>query len=132
MRFSIRNLFVIIFLATPLLTLFSDQAVAQQNQEHFDRALEMYQEGRFLDAAKKFSEINIPEAQLFAGKSYFASGYYKLAGHYLGRVPSNAASEIYDDSRYTLALSDFQTNNFGRSLDRQEKKKNNTFSSSCE
>ncbi|MEX1137493.1 MAG: ABC transporter substrate-binding protein [Balneolales bacterium] len=100
-----------------LLVIFQTKAAAQNEQERFDDALQFYQEGRFLNAAHSFSEIDIPEAKLFTGKSFFAAGQYKLSNHYLSEVPSNAPEQVYDDSRYTIALNDFQTGNFGRSLD---------------
>lgn len=115
MQLILRNLFIgsiLIFLA------FQPEAIAQNEQAEFDSALELYQEGRFMEAAQRFSEIDIPEAHLFTGKSYFAAGQYKLSNHYLSRVPNNAPEQVYDDSRYTMALNDFQTGNFGRSLDR--------------
>ncbi|MEX0778459.1 MAG: ABC transporter substrate-binding protein [Balneolales bacterium] len=112
----LRNLIVAPFL---LFVVFQSQlAFAQTEQEQFDGALELYQEGRFLDAALGFKDIDIPEAQLFTGKSYFAAGQYKLSYHYLSFVPSNAPEQVYDDSRYTMALNDFQTGNYGRTLDR--------------
>ena len=118
MTYSVRKLVFSPFILLSLLFILYDVSLAQSDQTRFDEALELYQEGNFKHAAVKFAEIDIPEASLFTGKSYFAAGQYNLSSHYLSKVPSNAPAQIYDDSRYTLALNDFQTGNYGRSLDR--------------
>lgn len=122
MYIILRNLLVTSLL---FFLVFQTEASAQSEQNLFDDALQLYQEGRFLEAAQSFSEIDIPEAQLFTGKSYFGAGQYKLSSHYLSHVPTNSPEQVYDDAQYTLALNDFQTGNYGRSLDILHILKNN-------
>ncbi len=99
-----------------------------QLSSDFQRALELYENSDFLEAARLFSEIQTVEAQLFTGKSYFAAGHYLMAKNFLQRVPSSAPDEIRDDALFTLALCDFQAKNFGASLDLLHRLKNNGYS----
>ncbi|MFO8029370.1 MAG: ABC transporter substrate-binding protein [Cyclonatronaceae bacterium] len=85
--------------------------------EMFEQALEFYQEARYDSAALLFSAIETPEAHLFAGKSYFALSDYPLAKNSLRKLSRNDDPRLYDESRYTLALTAFQTRQFGLSLD---------------
>lgn len=95
----------------------NDEEVDSDFEERFNEALAKYEEANYLEAARLFSELEEVEATLFAGKSYFAAGYYALASRYLTSVTDEAPPEIYLDARYTLTLADFRSGNYGRSLD---------------
>lgn len=83
----------------------------------FQRALVLYENSEFLEAAAIFADIPTAEGQLFAGKSYFAAGHYLMARNFLQRVPASAPAPIIEDALFTLALCDFQARNYGSSLD---------------
>ncbi|MDG5767169.1 ABC transporter substrate-binding protein [Balneolales bacterium ANBcel1] len=85
--------------------------------DRFDTALAFYREAEYDSSARHFAAIGTPEARLFAGKSYFALGEYPLAGRYLRQVSREDDPRFFDEARYTLALVDFQTKQFGRALD---------------
>jgi hypothetical protein len=93
-----------------------DDEPAEQD-ELFDKALGFYQEARYDSAAMLFSRIDTPEARLFAGKSYFATSDYPLARNSLRKLTRNDDPRLYDEARYTLALTAFQTRQYGSSLD---------------
>ncbi len=90
---------------------------SDEEQELFEKAMSYYRDAVYDSAATLFSGINTPEAALFAGKSYFAISDYTLAGHYLRGITRDHDPRIFDEARYTRALVDFQTGQFGRSLD---------------
>ncbi len=103
--------------ATPLTDDDNDEEVDPDFEERFNEALAKYEETEYLEAARLFAKLDEVEATLFAGKSYFAAGYYALALRYLTSVTEEAPAEVYLDARYTLALADFKIGNYGRSLD---------------
>ncbi len=83
----------------------------------FERALRFYREARYDSAALLFSQLDTPEARLFAGKSYFSISNYPLARNSLRKVTRNDDPRLFDEARFTLALSEFQTRQLGSSLD---------------
>ncbi len=85
--------------------------------EVFDRAMRFYSEAQYDSAAFFFSQLDTPEAHLFAGKSYFTISSYPLARNSLRKVSRSDDPRLFDEARYTLALCEFQTRQFGRSLD---------------
>ncbi|MEX0681126.1 MAG: ABC transporter substrate-binding protein [Balneolales bacterium] len=86
-------------------------------EELFQKGMEFYQTSRYDSAAVLFSGLDLPEARLFAGKSYFALSNYPLAHYYLGSVRGGDDPRLLDEAGYTLALVYFKTGQFGRSLD---------------
>jgi hypothetical protein len=83
----------------------------------FAQAMGFYREARYDSAALLFSRIDTPEARLFAGKSYFATSNYPLARNSLRKLSRSDDPRLFDEARYTLALAEFQTRQFGSSLD---------------
>ncbi|MFU8858903.1 MAG: ABC transporter substrate-binding protein [Cyclonatronaceae bacterium] len=92
-------------------------AYSQDYNEQFREAMDFYEQGKFMEAAELFAGINAPEARLFAGKSYFAASRYIIATEYLNDALSSDVKRIADEAAFTLALSYFQTRQYGRSLD---------------
>ncbi len=90
---------------------------ADETDDLFDRALGFYRESQYDSASLLFSRIDTPEARLFAGKSYFATSNYPLARNSLRKLTRNDDPRFFDEARYTLALTGFQTRQFGNSLD---------------
>ncbi len=84
----------------------------------FQKAMDFYTEGVFDSAATLFAAVPTSMGHLFAGKSHFALSNYPLAQHHLQQVRRDDDPRIHDEARYTLALADFQTRQFGMSLDR--------------
>ncbi|MCH2448728.1 MAG: ABC transporter substrate-binding protein [Gracilimonas sp.] len=78
--------------------------------------IEFYEEGNYERALRIFDDIDLPESNLFAGKSYFALNNFLKAKYYLNKV-DNTSDDIIWEARYTKALADFQLKNFGASLD---------------
>lgn len=95
-----------------LFTLASSTLVAQSLQTGID----FYEEGNYERALRIFDNIDQPESNLFAGKSYFALNNFLKAKYYLNKVDSTS-EDIFWEARYTNALADFQLKNFGASLD---------------
>jgi tetratricopeptide (TPR) repeat protein len=89
----------------------------QDYNEEFTEAMELYEEGMFTESAELFDAIEAPEARLFAGKSYFAASDYILAIDRLTDARQSGIPRVAADAGYTLALSYFQTKQYGRSLD---------------
>ncbi len=85
--------------------------------ELFEQAMGFYRETQFDSAAIYFSKIDSPEARLFEGKSLFAISSYPLAKNRLRQLSRDNDPRLYDEARYTLALCEFQTRQFGQSLD---------------
>jgi len=100
-----------------LLILFTN-VPALTHAQSFDEGLKLYQQGKYGQAADIFKQVKTPKAQLFAGKSYFASGKYLTAKAYLGNITSSVTSDIYLEAQYTLALADFQLGLYGNVLNR--------------
>ncbi len=98
-----------------------DQVLTDQdsisNDDLFDKALGFYREARYDSAALLFSRIDTPEARLLAGNSFFAISNYPLARNSLRKLTRSDDPRLYDEARYTLALTLFQTRQFGSSLD---------------
>ncbi|MFD2532291.1 ABC transporter substrate-binding protein [Gracilimonas halophila] len=94
-----------------LFTLASSTLVAQTLQTGID----FYEEGNYERALRIFDDIDLPESNLFAGKSYFALNNFLKAKYYLNKVDSTS-DDIFWEARYTNALADFQLKNFGASL----------------
>ena len=90
---------------------------SQDYNDQFQEAMEFYEQGRYLEAANLFKGINAPEARLFAGKSYLAAGMYIFAIEHLTAATEGGVRRVADEAAYTLALSYFQTKQYGRSLD---------------
>ena len=93
-----------------------DEAILSP-EDFFNMAMEYYRDAKFDTAAAYFSKIDTPEAQLFEGKSLFAISSYPLAKNRLRQLSRNDDPRLFDEARYTLALCEFQTRQFGKSLD---------------
>lgn len=96
---------------------FAGTTYSQDYNDQFREAMDLYEQGNFIEAADLFKTINAPEARLFAGKSYFAASRYIIATEYLNEARSGGVRRIADEAAYTLALTYFQTRQYGRSLD---------------
>ena len=103
-----------VFLFFTFLALLTLDAKAQS----FEEGLSLYEEGQYAQAAAIFNRIDMPEAKLFAGKSYFSMGQYVKAKVFLNQVTSSNPREIYLEALYTSALSDFQLKQFDRALEK--------------
>jgi len=90
---------------------------SQDYNDQFREAMEYYEQGRYLEAAALFNGINAPEARLFSGKSYFATAMYINAIEHLNEAKDSGIRRFADEAKYTLALSYFQSKQYGRSLD---------------
>ncbi|MCA1802391.1 MAG: ABC transporter substrate-binding protein [Rhodothermaceae bacterium] len=109
---------VVVSICIVLTTVSAAGTVHSQNyDDQFQEAMEFYEQGRYLEAASLFDDINAPEARLFAGKSYFAAGMYIDAIEHLNTATVSGVRRVADEAAYTLALSYFQTKQYGRSLD---------------
>lgn len=86
--------------------------------QSFEDALELYKNEQYEKALSIFQNQNSPEAVLFTGKSYYSLGEYLKAKSYLNNIPSNASNEIVNEARYTLALADFQLDQWGLALNK--------------
>ncbi len=93
------------------------EMVSSLQNELFERAMEFYRQAQYDSAAFYFSKINTPEGHLFSGKSYFSLSNYPLAKNSLRKLTRGDDPRLYDEARYTLALAEFQTRQFGQSLD---------------
>lgn len=98
-----------------LLLLFTSASSALFAQS-LETGIEFYEEGNYERALRIFDDIDSPESDLFAGKSYFALNNFLKAKYYLNKVDSTSDDIIWE-ARYTKALTDFQLKNFGASLD---------------
>ncbi len=78
----------------------------------FGEGLELYENARYSEAARIFSQINSAEARLFAGKSFYAAGAYFDAQSYLSSISESAPANIYLESQYTRSLVAFQLKQF--------------------
>lgn len=88
--------------------------------QSFDKGLDLYQQGKYEEAVSIFSNIRSEKGMLFAGKSYFALGKYTTAKAYLGQLVKNDenSDNLFLEAQYTLALTDFQLEQFGDALNR--------------
>jgi ABC-type branched-subunit amino acid transport system substrate-binding protein len=96
-----------------ILLLFAGNSAFSQSVE---TGIEFYEEGNYERALRIFQNSDTPIANLFTGKTYFALNNYLKARHYLNLV-DNTAEETFAEAKYTLALTEFQLNNFSSSLD---------------
>ena len=85
--------------------------------ERFERGMDHYQNAEYDSAAYYFSGIDTPEARLFSGKSYFALSEYPKAKNKLRQLTRDDDPRLRDEARYTLAMAEFQTRQYGKSLD---------------
>lgn len=84
--------------------------------QNIQTGVSLYEEGDYERALKIFENHNHPTANLFSGKSHFALNNYLKAKHYLNRIEASQDVE-YWEAVYTLALTEFQLENFGNSFD---------------
>ena len=101
-----------------LVLLFIPLSISAQD---FEEGIELYEEGRYVEAIPVFEGIDTPQARLFEGKSYFSLGRYLKAKAILERVDSRAIPEIEREALYTSALTDFQLRQFGSALAKLER-----------
>ena len=97
----------------------SAEVHAQQSQvsQRFNQALQQYQQGNYQQAATVFDSLSTDEAHLFSGKSYFALGRFNRALYYLNLVSQQASPSVLNETKYTLALDEFQLHDFPGCLD---------------
>lgn len=100
-------------LTTLILLIATSSALFAQSLQ---TGIDFYEEGNYERALRIFDDINLPESNLFAGKSYFALNNFLKAKYYLNKVDSTS-DDVFWEARYTNALADFQLKNFGASLD---------------
>lgn len=100
-----------LLLAVSLFTVFPASA------QDFEEGLSLYEEGQYVEAAAIFESIDTDQARLFSGKSYFAMGQYVKSKMFLNRVSESAPREVYLETQYTSALSNFQLKQFGNALE---------------
>lgn len=101
---------IILYSALPVL--------AQQHSQEFQNALTLYQNKQYKQAALQFSQINDPEAYLFAGKSFYSAAEYEKAKAYLSSlIHLNDDPVISQEAAYTEALCFFQLRQFAPALD---------------
>lgn len=115
------NIFLILTVIFVLLSTPFAPAFGQQSQKDtMNKALNLYKQESYLPAAKLFSTIPTGEGLLFAGKSYFAAGYFMKARSFLIKALKTKVKNQNQkyDTEYTLALCDFELHNYGLSLDR--------------
>jgi ABC-type branched-subunit amino acid transport system substrate-binding protein len=97
---------------------FSTLALAQQNRL-FDRAMTLYQQEEFDEAAGIFlNQTDNPEALLYGGKSLFAAGHYLQSINVLTPLGdrSDLEKSIIWESKFTSSLAYIQLNQFGAAL----------------
>ena len=86
--------------------------------QSFEDGVNLYQQGKYSKALAIFSKLNSDKARLFTGKTYFAMGKYLTAKAYLSQVSNQSSDDIYLETQYTEALTDFQLGQFGNALNR--------------
>ncbi|MDZ7773992.1 MAG: ABC transporter substrate-binding protein [Balneolaceae bacterium] len=92
--------------------------VPQLRAQDFDRALNLYQQQQYQEAAAHFGELPGERARLFAGKSWFALGRYLRAKAVLEAVDSAEADpDVYREARYTAGLAYLQLEDFAGALE---------------
>ncbi|MDX1670797.1 MAG: ABC transporter substrate-binding protein, partial [Balneolaceae bacterium] len=84
--------------------------------QSFDDGLRFYRNEQYRQAVQVFDSLESPRARLFSGKSYFGLGAYLKAKSHLRQVGRNVEREVYLESLYTLALTDFRLKQFGSAL----------------
>ncbi len=97
-------LFVVLFLP-----------IALQAQS-FNAGVRNYDQQDYEQAAAIFSQLNSPQAKLFAAKSNYALGNFDKAENILNDLLSNSARRIYYEAAYTSALVDFQQKQYTSAL----------------
>lgn len=102
-----KNIFLLI---TFCLMVFSVQAQSLQTGINF------YEEGSYEEALNIFERIDEPSSYLYTGKTYFALNNYLKAKRSLEKIDSTQ-SALYSEAKYTIALVDFELNNFAATLD---------------
>ncbi|MDI6400924.1 ABC transporter substrate-binding protein [Balneolaceae bacterium ANBcel3] len=90
---------------------------ADNEEALFEQGMELYRQAQYDSAAVFFEQLETAEGRLFTGKSHWAAGNYQLARHHLYTISRNDDPRFYDEARYTLALTYFQSHQFGKSLD---------------
>lgn len=106
--------FLKIFL--PLLLLCLAAAPDLRGQD-FERALDLYQQQQYGEAAEIFRTVPTARGRLFAGKSWFAMGAYVKATEMLSRVDT-AAGDIRREAQYTAGLAELQLGDFAGALEK--------------
>lgn len=106
---SMKKLFLV-----SVLTLCGISAAFAQS---IDNGMDLYEQGEYERALRIFEQSQTPEARLFAGKSYFALNNYLRALHELEQIKISAPVDIYQDARYTTALTRFQIEDYAETLD---------------
>ena len=96
----------------------SGDTEASDTDDRFGKGMDHYRHAQFDSAAYFFSGLETPEAKLFLGKSYFALSEYPKAKNKLRQLTRDDDPRLHDEARYTLSLADFQTRQYGKSLDK--------------
>lgn len=100
----------------PLLLLCLAFAPELRGQD-FERALDLYQQQQYEEAAEIFRDIPTARARLFAGKSWFALGAYVKAREMLSRVDT-VAGDFRREAQYTAGLAELQMGDFADALEK--------------
>ncbi len=106
------------FFLTLLLILSASVTPQNVQAQSFDEGLELYQQGKYSEALNIFSNIDSDRGRLFSGKAYFGMGEYLTSKMYLKQITQEDGRDLYLESQYTLALSDFQLGLYGEALNR--------------
>lgn len=85
--------------------------------QDFERALDLYQQQQYGEAAEIFRTIPTARGRLFAGKSWFAMGSYVKAREMLSRVDT-ADGDIRREARYTAGLAELQMGDYAGALEK--------------
>lgn len=113
-----KNRFKRVFSFGIVMLCFNLPLLAQQHSQQFQNALALYQNQNYKQAALQFAQINTPEANLFAGKSFYSAAEYEKAKAYLNPLVNlNDNPAISQEAAYTEALCFFQLRQFAPSLD---------------
>jgi ABC-type branched-subunit amino acid transport system substrate-binding protein len=103
-------------LLTSIFLLSSMSCFTFLNAQSIQTGIEFYEEGNYERALRIFENLNSPEANLFAGKSYFGLNNFIKAKYYLNQI-NETDSDVYNEAKYTEALTDFQLKNYPAALD---------------
>lgn len=107
----------LLFLLLLCMIPFTVDAQRIRSQDVFQSASEAYASFEFEQAATLFASIDSPEAQLMAGKSFYALGRFSEALPFLKEAKKNATADIYHEASFTISLVKLNTREFSRAFD---------------
>lgn len=91
----------------------------QLQAQDFDRAMELYEDENYEEAASIFEASDDERSLLFAGKSHLAYGNYTRSISFLNRALEDSTEEnsIRNEALFSLAISHLNVENYSLSLD---------------